>query len=374
MNADQTTTDVRCHSPLEARHEALGAKFAEFSGWWMPLEYAGGGVLAEHACVREAVGVFDVSHLGKLRVTGPGAAAYLNTRLAGDLARIGSGQAQYTLLCDEAGGVVDDLIAYVFGPDEVFLMPNAANAAHVAELLRTGAPEGIAVADHHHDYAVIAVQGPASPAVLAGLGLPTDMDYMAFAPVGAHGWTATVCRTGYTGEHGYELVVPAEAAVALWDAIMAAGTAVGLRPCGLAARDTLRTEMGYPLHGHDISGAIGPVEAGLTWAIGWDKPVFDGAPALRAARAAGPSRRLRGLAAEGRGIPRPGMAVVGLDGPAPEVGAVTSGTFSPTLRTGIALALVDAAIPLGERVGVRIRDRVEPFTLVKPPFVPSHVH
>jgi len=360
-----TTSELR-HSPLEASTTRDGAKYAEFSGWSMPLEYAGGGVLVEHEAVRSGVGVFDVSHLGKLHVAGPGAAAYLNTRLANDLGRIGPGQAQYTLLCTPDGrGVVDDLIAYLIGPDEVLLVPNAANAARVAAALRDGAPAGLTIADRHEDYAVVAIQGPAAPAVVAAWGAPTDMDYMSFAPLPA----GTICRTGYTGERGFELVVPSGQAAEVWDGILDAGRPFGIRPCGLAARDTLRTEMAYPLHGHEIGADIGAVEAGVSWAIGWDKPVFDGCEGLRATRAAGPSRRSRGLLAAGRGIPRPGMTVVA-DGA--EIGVVTSGTFSPTLKRGIALALIDTAAPT-DGVGVRIRDRVEPFDVVKPPFVPTHV-
>jgi len=363
------TGDATAHRPpLFATHQASGAKFAAFGGWLMPVEYA--GVLTEHAAVREQVGVFDVSHLGKLRFSGPGTAAYLNTRLANDLTRISSGQAQYTLLCNEAGGVVDDLIAYKIGEDDVLLIPNAANAATVAGRLAAGLPAGVTMADQHRDYVVLAIQGPASAPVMDALGLPSDMDYMAFATATFSGTPLSVCRTGYTGEHGYELVAPNGVAEALWGAILAAGRGHGIQPCGLAARDTLRTEMGYPLHGQDISPAISPVEAGLGWAIGWDKPAFDGAGPLRAVRVAGPQRRLWGLKSGGRGIPRAHMTVVTGQDP---VGDVTSGTFSPTLKTGIGLALLDAAIKPGDEVGVEIRGRVEAFDVVKPPFVPSSV-
>jgi len=356
-------------SPLHEAEVALGAKFSVFGGWLMPLEYS--SVLAEHAAVRERVGVFDVSHLGKLRVSGPGAADYLNTRLANDLGRIAAGQAQYTLLCNERGGVIDDLIAYRFADDDVHLIPNAANAATVAAHLSAGAPAGIAIVNDHFDYVVLAVQGPSSTAVLDAMGLPTGMDYMAFARADFGGHPLTVCRTGYTGELGYELVAPNDAATALWESILAAGAAHGIMACGLGARDTLRTEMGYPLHGQDISPDISPVQAGLNWAVGWGKPTFDGADVLRAERAAAPARRLRGLKAVGRGIPRPGMPVLDADGD--PVGEVTSGTFSPTLKVGIALALVPGTVALGDVVGVGIRGRTEPFEVVKPPFVASGV-
>jgi aminomethyltransferase len=362
-------------SPLHDRHAALGAKFAGFGGWQMPIEYASGGVIAEHTAVRQAVGVFDVSHLGKALVTGPGAAGFVNTCLTGDLDRIGPGQAQYTLCCDQAtGGVVDDLIAYRHGDQHVFLVPNAANNAEVVRRLAAAAPAGVTVTDQHQEYAVLAVQGPASERVLDAIGLPADHDYLTFvtAPYGSA--EVVVCRTGYTGEHGYELVVPAGQAAAVWDALFAAGTAYSLRACGLGARDTLRTEMGYPLHGQELSLAITPVQAGCGWAVGWSKPAFWGHQVLRAEREAGPRRRLWGLVATGRGVPRPAMRVLAAAGEL-VVGEVTSGTFSPTRQIGIALALLDTAAGLGldAEVAVDVRGRRLPMRVVKPPFVTPSV-
>ncbi|HWH00099.1 MAG TPA: glycine cleavage system aminomethyltransferase GcvT [Pilimelia sp.] len=357
-------------SPLHDRHAALGAKFAPFGGWEMPLEYTGGGVLREHTAVREAVGLFDVSHLGKARVTGPGAAAFVNACLSNDLDRIGPGRAQYTLCCDDAtGGVVDDLIAYLHAEDHVFLVPNAANTAEVVRRLAAAAPAGVAVVDEHDAYAVLAVQGPRSAAVLTALGLPSGHEYMSFAQAQLGGVPLTVCRTGYTGEHGYELVVPAADAAAVWDALVAAGEPEGLRACGLAARDTLRTEMGYPLHGQDLSLEISPVQARSGWAVGWSKPRFWGRDALLAEKAAGPRRLLWGLEALDRGIPRPHMTVYAPGGPA--VGEVTSGTFSPTRKVGIGLALLDSAAgpAEGDTVEVDVRGRRAPMRVVKPPFV-----
>jgi aminomethyltransferase len=362
-------------SPLHDRHVAAGAKLADFSGWSMPIEYAGGGVLAEHTAVREAVGLFDVSHLGTATVRGPGAAAYVDSCLSNDLSRIGPGQAQYTLCCDPSGGVVDDLIVYLHGPDHVLLVPNAANAAEVLRRLAETAPAGVTVTDRHAEIAVLAVQGPHSLQVLELLGLPGELPYMSFVTgTGAHGAAeVTVCRTGYTGEHGYELLVDADRAVELWDAVLECGQDLGIRPCGLGARDTLRTEMGYPLHGHELSLDITPNQARSGWAVGWKKPEFWGRTALLAEKEAGPSRLLWGLRSTGRGIPRPGMPVLGADG-AP-VGEVTSGTFSPTLRTGIALALVDAptGVEAGAELAVDVRGRPQAVEVVKPPFVPSHV-
>lgn len=360
-------SDDMLRSPLHDRHVELGAKFAAFGGWDMPLEYEGGGVLAEHKAVRESVGMFDVSHLGKAVVRGRGAAAFVNRCLTADLAKIGPGQAQYTLCCDESGGVIDDLIAYVRTDDEVFLIPNAANTTEVVRRLAEAAPAGVEVVDQHRDYAVFAVQGPASDAVLDAIGLPTGHDYMSFVPATYKGASLTVCRTGYTGERGYELVVPAADAVAVWDGVAAAGQPHGLRAAGLGARDTLRTEMGYPLHGQDLSTEITPVMGRSAWAVGWDKPEFWGKEALVEQRAAKKSRVLRGLRSAGRGIPRPGMTVRDTDGN--EIGSITSGTFSPTLRTGIALALVDRGLADGGDVTVDVRGRTEAFTVAKPPFV-----
>lgn len=366
-------------SPLHDRHVAAGAKLADFSGWSMPIEYAGGGVLAEHAAVRTAVGLFDVSHLGTATVRGPGAAAFVDSRLTNDLSRIGPGQAQYTMCClpdgdPQAGGVVDDLIVYLHGDDDVLLVPNAANAAEVLRRLADEAPAGVTVTDRHAEVAVLALQGPRALQVLELLGLPGELSYMSFVTgSGAGGAEVTVCRTGYTGEHGYELLVDAGHAADLWDAVLEAGQDLGIRLCGLGARDTLRTEMGYPLHGHELSPAITPNQARSGWAVGWSKSAFWGREALLAEREAGPARLLWGLRAEGRGIPRTGMAV--LDGSGTRVGEVTSGTFSPTLRTGIALALLDTAagVSAGSALAVDVRGRPQAVEVVKPPFVESHV-
>ena len=337
----------------------------------MPLEYPA-GVLKEHAAVRESVGIFDVSHLGKAHVRGPGAAEYVNRTLSNDLGRIHPGKAQYTLCCDDAsGGIVDDLIAYLHSDDYVFLIPNAANTAEVVRRLAEGAPDEVEVVGAHDDYAIFAVQGTRSDEVLDKLGLPTGHEYMSFAMAELAGATITVCRTGYTGERGYELVVPAGAAAAAWDVLLEAGASWGIQPCGLGARDTLRTEMGYPLHGQDISLDITPNQGRVGWAVGWKKPAFWGRELLLAERESGPARVLRGLKAEGRGIPRPHMHVTDEAGEA--VGEVTSGTFSPTLRTGIALALLASGVAEGDRVLVDVRGRGEPFTVVKPPFVDPSV-
>jgi len=345
---------------------------ADFGGWDMPIEYT--GTVAEHTAVRTSVGIFDVSHMGKVAVHGPGAVAWLNTVLANDLDRISAGQAQYSMLLNEAGGVVDDLIVYRWSDDGAYVIPNASNAVNVVATLRAQVPEGITIDDQHETHGIIAVQGPRSAEVLAVLGLPTEHDYMSMEMAQWHEAPIVVCRTGYTGEHGYELIAPNEVLVDLWDALVEKGAPFGLLAAGLGARDTLRTEMGYPLHGQDISPTISPVQAMLGWAVGWEKPEFVGRGAVVKERAEGPRRRLRGLIALERGIPRPHMDVRrksitdnDLDGDL--VGEITSGTFSPTLKQGVALALLDTSVAVDDEVVVDVRGRASLFRVVKPPFV-----
>ena len=362
--------DLR-QSPLHERHVALGAKFAEFGGWTMPLQYPAGTV-DEHNAVRSSVGLFDVSHLGKALVTGPRAAAYVNETLSNDLGKIRPGKAQYTLCVDdESGGIVDDLIVYHHDDEHVLLVPNAANTAEVVRRLRAEAPSGVEVIDHHADYAVLALQGTRSDEVMTAIGLPAGHEYMSFVEADFDGAGVVVCRTGYTGERGYELIVPSDAADAVWDQLVTAGEEHGLQPCGLGARDTLRTEMGYPLHGQDISLDTTPNEARLGWAVGWKKDKFWGSRRLREEKEAGTKRLLRGLVATGRGIPRPGMTVsLVADVPLCQI---TSGTFSPTLRKGIGLALVPTLVNPEAELGVDIRGRREIFQLTQPPFVDTSV-
>ena len=354
-------------SPLHDRHVALGAKMADFGGWEMPIEYPGGGVVREHTAVRERVGIFDVSHLGKASIKGPGAADFINSCLTNDLGRIAVGKAQYTLCCDETGGVVDDLIVYLKADDDVFLIPNASNTAEVVRRLQAAAPQGLEIKNLHDGYGVIAVQGADSDAVLESLGLPTGHEYMSFVEADWNGKRVIVCRTGYTGERGYELVPLWEDSLALWDALMAAAAPFDGLPCGLGARDTLRTEMGYPLHGHELNLDITPVQARSGWAVGWKKDAFWGKEALVAEKAAGPKRATWGLLVSGRGIPRAHCTVKAADGS--PLGEVTSGTFSPTLKQGIALALLGPSAELGDEVVVDVRGRDVAATVVKPPFV-----
>ncbi|MFJ2668688.1 glycine cleavage system aminomethyltransferase GcvT [Nocardia fluminea] len=360
------TDTALLEGPIHAVHVELGATFAPFGGWEMPVQYA--GTVGEHTAVRTTVGLFDVSHLGKATVAGPGAAAFVNSALTNDLGRIRPGKAQYTLCCAEDGGVIDDLIAYYVSDDEVFLVPNAANTAAVVAELRKVAPAGITVTDQHRDYAVFAVQGPKATEVLTALGLPTEMEYMAYADAEWQGRPVRVCRTGYTGEHGYELLPSWADAEPLFRALIAQVEAEGGQAAGLGARDTLRTEMGYPLHGHELSLDITPNQARTGWAVGWKKPQFWGKAALEREKADGPRRTLMGLKALDRGVLRQGQTVLRDGEP---VGETTSGTFSPSLKVGIALALLDtdAKLEPGDEVEVDVRGRKLRAAVVKPPFV-----
>jgi aminomethyltransferase len=358
-------------SPLNDKHLALNAKMADFGGWMMPIEYPGAGVLAEHAAVRERVGLFDVSHLGKASVVGQGALDFLNQCLTNDLNKIQNGSAQYTLLCTPSGGVVDDLIAYRNSADDFFLVPNASNTSDVVKVLKEQAPAGIAVTNLHNDFAVLAIQGPLAPQVLAQLGVKTDIDYMAFTHVSISGADVIVCRTGYTGELGYELLPKVADASRVWDAITEVISPIGGLVCGLGARDTLRTEMGYPLHGHELSLQISPVEASASWAVGWKKEGFIGSEILKGQKDGGASRKSFAIKSLDRGIPRAGMSVKNLKGET--VGEITSGTFSPSLKIGIGLALLKSDIEIGQTLVIDVRGRDSQCEVVKLPFVTSHV-
>lgn len=344
---------------------------ADFGGWLMPIEYPGSGVLAEHTAVRERVGLFDVSHLGKASVAGDGSLEFLNAMFTNDLNRIGDGKAQYTLLCNPDGGVVDDLIAYRNSASDFFLIPNASNTTEVVRVLNENVPAGVTVTNLHEEFAVLALQGPSAVDVIRSFGIDPTMDYMAFAHVVIAGCDVILCRTGYTGEHGFELVPQWNDASVVWDALVSAMKPFDGVVCGLGARDTLRTEMGYPLHGHELSLEISPVQASAGWAIGWKKETFRGSQVLQSQREAGQVRTLKALTSSDRGIPRAGMVVKGSDGN--EIGIVTSGTFSPTLKVGIALALIEPSFSIGDSVTIDVRGRDSSAVITALPLVPSHV-
>jgi aminomethyltransferase len=337
-------------TPLYERHVAAGARLVPFAGWEMPVQYE--GVATEHRAVRSDCGVFDVSHMGELDVEGPNARELLQGLLSNDLDRIGEGRAQYTLLTNEHGGIIDDLIAYELGPCHFLLVVNASNRERDYEWLKEHEIRGSEVRDASDDYAMLAVQGPRA---LERLGLEEAPSFT-FVMGGVDGIECLIARTGYRGEEGVELVCPAEDGPALWDATLARGAV----PCGLAARDTLRLEMCFPLHGNDITEETDAISAGLGWACALDKE-FSGAEELRRVKAGGPAQRLVPFVMEDKAVPRHGMPVVG-------GGEVTSGTHSPMLDRGIGMAYVPAAhaAPQAELI-VDVRGRRRRGRIVEKP-------
>ena len=348
-------------SPLHSAHVAAGAKMVPFGGWEMPLHYET-GTLAEHLACRSGAVAFDVSHLGTVRVTGPGALASLQRAFTNDLERIGPGRAQYTHLLDPAdASVTDDIIVWWTGPERFDVMPNASNTDRVLAALRTGSSD-CEVADVTAARAVIAVQGPAARDRLGRLSSEAAaVGRFRVAAARAAGAEATVAGTGYTGEDGVEMAVPADQAADVWEALISAGVA----PAGLGARDTLRLEAGLPLHGHELGPGITSLQAGLGWVVRFDKGDFRGREAARAERGRGPSRVLRGLVAEDRRPPRQGCAV-SRDGAV--VGEVTSGNFSPVLGRGVALALMAPETAAADEVVIDVRGRDLAATVTDPPF------
>jgi aminomethyltransferase len=343
-------------SALFDLHVELGAKLVDFGGWEMPLAYPT-GTIAEHKSCRQAAALFDVSHLGTLRVEGPEAFDALQRTLTNDLAAIEPGRAQYTHLLEDDGSVLDDMIVWWLAPERFDVMPNASNTEPVRRLL-----PGI---DTTAERAVIALQGPRARDVLEGVApAAAAVGRFRVAAVDWRGHSVTVAGTGYTGEDGVECAVPVAAATAFWRELMGAGAT----PAGLGARDTLRLEAGFPLHGHELGPGITPLQAGLSWVVGWDKETFLGKAALLAERAAGVSRSLRGLVTESRQPPRHGSSVmVGDD----KIGEVTSGNFSPMLEVGIALALIDtdAGVGAGDSVAIDQRGKELRARLTKLPFI-----
>lgn len=361
---------------LDALHRSLGATMTDFAGWDMPLRYA--SERDEHNAVRTKAGLFDLSHMGEITVTGPEAVALLNFALVGNIGTVSVGRARYTMICAEDGGILDDLIVYRLGETEYMVVANAGNAQIVLDAL-TARAEGFdaEVRDDRDAYALLAVQGPESPAILAAV-TDADLDglkYYAGLPGTVAGVPALIARTGYTGEDGFELFVAPAHAEQLWKALTEAGASRGLIPCGLSCRDTLRLEAGMPLYGHELTTALTPFDAGLGRVVKFEKEGdFVGREALQAAaeRAeTAPPRKLVGLVAEGRRVPRAGYPVVAVGAPSGEViGEVTSGAPSPTLGKPIAMAYVDAAhaAPGTAGVAVDIRGSHEPYEVVALPF------
>jgi len=354
------------HSPLDAEHRSLGARMVPFGGWEMPIQYA--GVLEEHRACRERAVVFDVSHLGSVRVSGDGASTMLQWALTNDLHRIAPGKAQYTHLLDPGDAhVVDDIIVWWLAEDDFIVMPNASNTDRLVGALSAEAIEeesaGADIEDATESRAILAVQGPRARELLDAV-LPDAAAVPRFevVPVEYEGVPGLAAGTGYTGEDGVELHVPSEVAPAVWKRVVDAGP----QPAGLGARDTLRLEAGLPLHGHELGPGITPLQAGLGWVVRFDKGDFRGRAPLLAEKERGVARRLRGVLVDGRQIPREGCAIA-IDGTT--AGEVTSGNFSPMLERGIALGFLPPHVADGTEVTIDVRGREVGAKVVETPFV-----
>jgi aminomethyltransferase len=360
-------------TPLYDLHVKAGARMVPFGGWEMPVQYT--SIVEEHRAVRGAVGLFDVSHMGEFEVEGPEALAALQRLTTNDVAALGVGQVQYSLLCYLEGGIVDDLTLYRLGPERFMMTVNAANIdkdwAWVTE--HSAARRGARWRDVSAETGLIAVQGPRAEALVGRLADcdVTGLGYYRFVAGAVAGVPALISRTGYTGEDGFELYVAAAGAARLWPALLEAGAAAGVRPIGLGARDTLRLEMRYALYGNDIDQTTNPLEAGLGWVVKPAKGDFIGRAAIERVRAEGPRRRLAGLEMADRAIARHGYPVV-KDGRA--VGVVTSGSYGPSVDRSIALAYVETALAaVGTELSVEIRGQARPARVVKTPFHPPRV-
>ena len=373
MSQEDSTSTPPAETPLkrltlESRHEALGGQLVPFAGWLMPVQFA--GIVAEHEAVRQRVGLFDVSHMGEARVMGADATRWLSRVIAHDPASLAIGQALYTVMCREDGGIVDDLIVYRMAEQEYFLCINAAcidgDLAHLRGHLDDALD--VSLTDESAAWMQLAVQGPRAEALMQTLtDAPLDqLKRFHIQRVIVAGVGLLIARTGYTGEDGFELYIPHEYGPAVFDAIVAAGEAFGLAPCGLGARDVLRLEAKMLLYGQDIDLTTSPLEAGLNWVIRWDKPEpFVGQAALEAQRDAGLTRRLRCLTLEGKGVLRPGYTLWHDDA---QVGVLTSGTYSPTLGASIALGYVDASALKQKTLDVQIRKKRQPARVSTKPF------
>ncbi len=351
---------------LRDAHRALGAKLVDFAGWEMPISYA--GTLSEHAAVRTAAGLFDIGHMGRLDMRGPGADAFLSSLVTARLDDLRPGAARYALVCNEKGAILDDIFVYRRGTDDWLVIVNGANRVKIVNWIELRRPRTVTVVDRTPETGLIALQGPRAARILGALIGPdlARAPLHTFAETTWRGRPVLIARTGYTGEWGVEIMADNGLMRALWDAALAEGQAAGLVPVGLGARDTLRLEMGYMLYGNDIDETTTPLEAGLGWAVDLAKPEFVGKTALVAQKQAGPSRRLVGFELREKGVPRHGHPI--LAGGTP-IGVVTSGTLSPTLDKGIGLGYVDAAhAGIGTAVEIDIRGKIKPATVVKPPF------
>jgi len=358
-------------TPFNAQHRAAGAKLVDFAGYEMPVRYTGD--VREHQAVRKSAGLFDISHMGEFRVSGSGALDWIDRAVTNDVAALSVGQALYSPMCRPDGGIVDDILVYRLA-GHFMLVVNASNITKDFEWLKQSCPPGVSLEDRSDDTALLAVQGPRAAGALAGHvpAAAMDLGYYRFLEGELFGVQAVISRTGYTGEDGFELYFHPRHAETVWDGLMGAGEAVGLELVGLGARDTLRLEMAYMLYGSDIDDGTTPLEAGLGWTVKLSKRAFAGRDVLVRQKEQGPARRLVGLEAEGRRVPRHGMAV---EAGGRSIGTISSGTFSPTLERAIALAYVESsAAGLGTAVEVVAGETRIPARVVKKPFYSQGSH
>ncbi|MDP2690101.1 MAG: glycine cleavage system aminomethyltransferase GcvT, partial [Deltaproteobacteria bacterium] len=354
-------------TPLYEIHKSLGARIVDFAGWEMPVQYS--GVIDEHVAVRSSCGLFDVSHMGEVEVSGPGALAAVKKLATNNIERVADGQCQYTIFCYDDGGTVDDTIVYRFNRDRFLFCVNASNTDKAFEWIssRVSGPD-VLVENLSNEYAQLALQGPASTDVVRRLLdiAPSEIKPFHFVMAEIAGMEALVSRTGYTGEDGFEIYLAPNDAARAWEAIMEAGRDFGIKPVGLGARDTLRLEMGYPLYGHELGEKISPIEAGLKKYVRFDGRGFIGEDALRAQHEGGVKRTLVGFTMKDPGVPRAGYVITA---GGTETGVVTSGTSSPSLKTGIGMGFVKPSLKEpGTEIEIMIRTRAARAEVARPPF------
>lgn len=360
---------------LYSEHQKLGGRIVDFGGWELPVQYS--GVIQEHLACRSAAGLFDVSHMGEISVQGPGAEGYLNLLVTNDVSKLAIGQAQYTVMCHTDGGIVDDLVIYRRAPDLFLLVVNASNTEkdfqHLLEVqsIFDKARGDVQIENQSSQYSQIAVQGPKAAEIVNKVSsVPIDGVRTYWFTEGklCGSVPAIIARTGYTGEDGFELYIPWASAPQIWQALLEAGAELGIRPCGLGARDTLRLEMKYPLYGNELTDQTHPLEAGLGWVVKLNKPNFMGRDALLKAKENGNIRQLVGIKMLGKGIPRHGYEIFA-EGSTKKIGVVTSGTQSPSLHEAVAIGYVESELSkVGSKIFIDIRGNQLPAEIVSTPF------
>ncbi len=358
-------------TPLFEGHVAQQARLVDFAGWEMPIQYS--GVLDEYQSVRQAAGLFDVSHMGRFMVTGSGASSFLQRVTTNNVTALKPNQAQYSLICQEQGGILDDIFIYRLGEQTFLLCVNASNRKKILTWLQKhgAGVENLSIQDQSEELAQLALQGPRARTIFSQLNIPdiSSLPLRHCRELHVRGMSCLVARTGYTGEFGYEIYIPANDALTLWELLLSKGTSLGLKPAGLGSRDLLRLEMAYPLYGNDISEETTPLEAGLGWAVDLQKGEFIGSSVLAHQQADGFTKRLIGFELQERGVPRHGFSVASPDDHQQTIGEVTSGNFSPILQKGIGMAYVPPAYRKeGTPLTINIRGKAVPALVVKPPF------